>query len=87
MRTKRTRGYIQEVARDHNVSDTQVEKVVESFFRFTAEVMKEGNPQTMDFSDIRIMKWGVFRVKEGRKKFFRKLNEKNKNEESNRNNK
>ena len=87
MRTKRTRGYIQEVAKNHGVSDAQVERIVESFFRFTAEVMKEGNVQTMDFSDVRIMKWGVFRVKEGRKKFFRELNEKKKNEESNRNNK
>jgi nucleoid DNA-binding protein len=87
MRTKRTKGYIQEVAKKYNVSENDVEKVVESFFRFTTEVMKEGNPKTMDFADIRIMKWGVFRVKEGRKKFFLELNKKRENEKSDRNNK
>lgn len=80
MRTKRTKDYIKEVAGKYNITYEQAEEIVESFFRFTAETMKEGNRKTMEFPDIRIIKWGVFRVKEGRRKHFERLN----NEKSNR---
>lgn len=76
MRTKRTRTHIEKVAKEYGITYDQAEEIVESFFRFTAEAMKEGNRKTMDFADIRLLKFGVFRVKEGRKKHFKRINEK-----------
>ena len=82
MRTKRTKGFIDEIAKDNNLRSEQVLEIVESFFRFTVDIMSEGNRKTMEFDQVRLMKWGVFKVKEGRKKFLQKINEK-KNEEFN----
>jgi len=73
MRTKRTRTYIKNVADKYNISYLQAEEIIESFFRFTAESMKQGDKENMEFSDIRLLKFGVFKVKEGRRKHFEKL--------------
>ena len=82
MRTKRTREFIDEVAKNNNLRTDEATEIVESFFRFTAEAMADGNKNTMEFDQIRLMKWGVFKVKEGRKNFFKRLKEKQ-DEESN----
>ena len=47
---------------------------METFFRFTADVMKEGNAKKLEFAQIRLMSWGLFKVKEGRKKHFERIN-------------
>lgn len=73
MRTKRTKGYIDEVARKHGLRSSQVQEVAESMFRFTSQIMTEGNRNIMDFGEVRLMGWGVFKVKEGRIKFFERL--------------
>jgi len=49
--------------------------VADSMFRFAAEIMSEGDRKLMDFADVRIMGWGVFRVKEGRRKHFQRIND------------
>jgi hypothetical protein len=54
-------------------------EIAESMFRFTAEVMTDANRKLLIFDEVRLMKWGVFRVKEGRRKHFERLN----NEKSN----
>lgn len=74
MRTKRTKKYLEEIAKEEGLTVGQVQEVTESFFRFTAQVMSEGNRKLMDFSAIRLMKWGVFKVKEGRKRYFEQIN-------------
>jgi len=76
MRTKRTKKYLDEIAKEEGLRASQVQEVAESFFRFTADVMSEGNKKLLDFSSVRIMKWGIFQVKEGRKKYFKQINEK-----------
>lgn len=73
MRTKRTKEYIDEVARKHGLRSSQVQEVAESMFRFTSQIMTEGNRNIMDFGEVRLMGWGVFKVKEGRIKFFERL--------------
>lgn len=82
MRTKKTKEHISKLAKKYNLPVSTVEEIVETPFRFTAEVMKEGNPKTMDFGQVRLMKWGVFKVKEGRKKFFKRLNDEKKSNNS-----
>ena len=85
MRTRRTRKHIDDIANKHKLTVDQTQEIIDTFFRFTADVMKEGNKKTMEFDQVRILKWGVFKVKEGRKRFFERLNKKN--EELNRNRK
>ena len=75
MRTKRTRGYMDEVANEHGVKPSEVKEVADSMFDFVAEVMSEGDRKRLNFPEIRLMKWGVFKVKEGRKKHFKKVND------------
>jgi len=74
MRTKRTKGYIVETAKEFELSASQVQEVAESMFRFTAEIMGEGNKVLLDFHEVRLMKWGIFKVREGRRKHFEKFN-------------
>ena len=74
MRTKRTRRYIEETAQEHGLRPSEVQGVAESMFRFVGQVMTEGNRKLMDFGEIRLMGWGVFKVKEGRRKHFEELN-------------
>jgi nucleoid DNA-binding protein len=78
LRTKRTKAFLDEIAKEEGLRAGQVQEVTESFFRFVAQVMSEGNRTLMDFSNIRVMKWGVFKVKEGRRKYFEKINKRNK---------
>jgi hypothetical protein len=79
MRTKRTKEYIEQTAEEHGLRPSQVKDIAESMFRFSADVISEGNRKLLDFSEVRIMKWGVLRVKEGRRKYLERLN----NEKSN----
>jgi len=79
MRTKRTKGYIVETSKETGVSPPQVQEVAESMFRFTAEVMSKGNKQLLDFDEVRLMKWGVFKVRPGRKKHFERLRDEKSN--------
>ena len=74
MRTKRTKDYINQVAKSHGVRASQVSDVAESMFRFVATVMSEGDAKLLQFGEIRLLKWGTFKVKEGRRKFFERLN-------------
>ena len=73
MRTRKNKLRIAEIAKQHNITYDQAEEIIESVFRFTADTMKEGNKQTLDFSHVRIIKWGVFKVKPGRREFLKRL--------------
>jgi hypothetical protein len=76
MRTKRTRDYINILAKKYNLEPKQVLEITESMFRFTAQTMTNSNRKLMWFDEVRLMGWGVFRVKEGRRKYFERYNEK-----------
>jgi len=79
MRTKRTKNYILETAKEFGLPASKVQEVGESMFRFTAQVMSEGNKKLLDFHEIRLMKWGIFRVREGRRKHFERLRDEKSN--------
>lgn len=83
MRTKRTRGYIDETAKEFGITPVKVQEVTESMFRFVTEIMTEGNKKLMDFGEVRVMGWGVFKVKPGRKRFFEKYNSNERNKRVN----
>ena len=74
MRTKRTKRYIEETANEHRVKPNQVKEIADSMFEFVAEVMSEGERKSLSFPEIRLMKWGIFKVKEGRRRHFEKIN-------------
>lgn len=79
MRTRRTKEYIEKTANKHGVKPSQVKEVADSMFEFVADVMADGDRDSLNFPEIRLMRWGVFKVKEGRRKHFNKIN----NERSN----
>jgi hypothetical protein len=70
---------MEETAKETGVTVPQVKEVGDSMFRFVAQIMSEGDRETLQFGEIRLMRWGIFKVKEGRKKHFEKIN----NEKSN----
>lgn len=70
MRSKRTKGIIRKIAEKENLTIKQVEEIVFSFFWFTSKTMKEGDRKNLEFAEIRIFKFGVFKVREGKKKYL-----------------
>jgi hypothetical protein len=76
LRTKRTKKYLEDIAKSKGLRLSETQEITESFFRFVAQVMSEGDRKTMNFSDIRLFKWGIFKVKQGRRKHFEKINNK-----------
>ena len=93
MKSKRSKAKIRQIAEQEGLTVKQVEDIVNAPFRFTAKIMASGDKEKVEFSNIRIFKFGLFIVKEGRKRYFRqhkeiiKENLKKKNEKLNRNKK
>ena len=78
MRSDRTKALIRRIATDEKLDVKQVGDIVNSFFRFTSKTMADGDGENLKFSHIRLFKFGVFKVKEGRRKGI----EKSRNEKS-----
>ena len=76
MRSTRSKSIIKRIAEKENLSIKQVEDIVYSFFRFTSKRMKEGDRTTHEFKSIRLFKFGVFKVKNGRRIQLKIANEK-----------
>ena len=81
MRSRRTRQLIREIAQKEGLTIKQVDEIVFSFFRFTSKAMGEGDRQNLEFDQIRLLKFGVFKVKPGRRnrelRIRKRFNEKN----------
>ena len=73
MRTKRTKGYIEETAQEYGVRPSQVKDVADSMFEFVTEIISEGDRKRLNFPEIRLMKWGIFTVRESKRKQFEKV--------------
>ena len=84
MRTKKTKQYLEGIAKDEGLRLSETQEITESFFKFVTQVMNEGNRRTMEFSSIRVFKCGIFKVKEGRKKHFERINKKTRSKRANR---
>ena len=67
--------HLEEIARKYSIKVSQMEEIAEAPFRFLVQIASEGNRKTMEFDSVRIIKWGLFSVKEGRKKHFKKIND------------
>ena len=66
---------MEKTANEFGLKMEQMQEIAEAPFRFTAQVMSDGNRKLLDFKSVRIMYWGKFLVKEGRKKLFQKIND------------
>ncbi|KKK51453.1 hypothetical protein LCGC14_3114820 [marine sediment metagenome] len=64
---------MEETASEHGVTLSQVKDIANSMFEFVAEIMSEGDRKGLNFAEIRLMRWGVFKVKEGRRRHFKRL--------------
>jgi len=73
MRSKRTRTHLENLARKYELRLSQVEEIVESPFKFFVKIAGEGDKENLKFGSVRIIKWGLFSVKEGRKEYFKKI--------------
>ena len=93
MKSKRSKNKIREIAQQEGLDIRQVEDIVNAPFRFTSKIMKEGDIEKVEFSNVRIFRFGIFLVKQGRKKRFiekgltKKRQQQKKNEKINRNKK
>ena len=76
MKTQRTKAKIRQIAEAENLTIKQVEDVAFSFFRFASKKMADGDRENLIFNEIRLFKFGVFKVKESRKKYIKPRNEK-----------
>lgn len=76
MRSLRTRALIRKIAEDENLTIKQVEEIVFSFFHFTSNKMKEGDKYTRTYEPIRLFKFGIFKVKQGRINQLKRRDEK-----------
>ena len=91
MKSKRSKNKIREIAQQEGLDIRQVEDIVNAPFRFTSKIMKEGDIEKVEFSNVRIFRFGIFLVKQGRKKRFiekgltKKRQQQKKNEKLNRN--
>lgn len=74
MRSKRTKEHLEKLAKKYDLKVSQMEQIVEAPFRFFVQIASEGDRKTMNFHGVRILKWGLFSVKEGRKQHFIKIN-------------
>ena len=66
MKSKRTRDLIRKIAEEENLTIKQIEDIVYSFFRFTSKKIKEGDKYTRTYKPVRLFKFGLFSVKQGR---------------------
>jgi len=73
MRSKTTKTHLEQLAKKYGLRLSQVEEIVEAPFKFFVQIAKEGNKEKLEFDSVRIIKWGLFSVKKGRKEFFKKI--------------
>ena len=76
MRSRRTAVLIRKIAEQEGLTIKQVEEIVFSFFRFTSKRMSEGDKYSRTYESVRLFKFGVFKVKEGRRKYLLRRDEK-----------
>ena len=76
MRSVRSRAIIKKIAEKENLTIKQVEEIVSSFFRFTHKRMKEGDKYTRSYNSVRLFKFGIFKVKQGRINELKRRDEK-----------
>ena len=73
MRTPRTKKLIRDIAVNESLDIKQVDEIVNSFFRFTKTQIEKGDKRTISFPEIRLYKFGVFKLKVGKRLAYEKF--------------
>lgn len=74
MRSSRTKAIIRKIAQDEGLTIKQVEEITNSFFRFVVKQMSSGDRWTLTFKDIRLFKFGMFKVTPTKRKHTEAMN-------------
>lgn len=82
MRSRKTKTYLEELAKKHNIKVSQMEDIAKAPFKFLAEIISESDREKLEFDSVRIIGLGLFSVKEGRKEFFKEINNDKKHTEN-----
>lgn len=73
MRSQKVKKLLKKIAEKEGITFEQMKEIAEAPFRFTAKKIAEGDKKTLTFFNVRIMKFGIFAVKQGRREFFKKI--------------
>lgn len=68
---------IAEIARKYGISYDKADEVVRSQFKFVRKVMEEGDKELGEFNNVRLPRFGVFKVDKRRVKHLNKKKENN----------
>ena len=75
MRSNRTKEIIRKIAEDENLTIKQVEEITISFFRYVVEQIGKESRWTLNFKDVRIFKFALFRVTPSKRKRTEDMNQ------------
>ena len=73
---KEVKNIIKEISRSNGMREEHVEDMVNLPFEVLANVMRNSDRQTVTFPSVRLNGFGLFYCSEGRKEFYKKLNNK-----------
>ena len=75
MKSQKVREIIKNLAKKYNLPISEIEKIVESPFRFQAYIMKEKtNRETLEFPSVRIKNFGIFHSPDWLKEKYKEIN-------------
>jgi nucleoid DNA-binding protein len=78
MKSGRVKKLIKDISIEFKIKEEDIENIVKSPFYTLSESIRNSNRETVNFPSIRISGLGLFYCTEGRREFYRKLNNKNK---------
>jgi hypothetical protein len=78
MKSLAVKKIIKELSIEFKIPESDIEDIVKTPFFTVAETIRNSDRETIDFPSIRISGLGLFYCTEGRREFYRKLNNKNK---------
>jgi hypothetical protein len=76
MNSKESKKIYKELSFKYGISEDEIFKICRSPFEFLKHVMENADRKTLTFPSVRIPNFGVFYCSEGRREFYRNLNEK-----------
>ncbi len=77
MQSKSVKKIINELSKKYDLSEDVTYKICRSSFDLLHHVISTSDRSTLNFPSVRIPNFGVFYCTEGRRNFYKKLNNKN----------
>ena len=62
---------------EEDINFNHAKDITDSVFEFIAETMKKGDRKNYKYENVRVLNFGIFGVKEGRKEYYKKKDKKN----------